>query len=309
MAKGGRPGGSFGGGRSGGSFSSKPSISSSNKSSSHNSFRHTGLNLGKAFLLASLLSRGRSSGTSNNPSYASTPFATQAAEKESYVYICEYCGSTFDTSVEKCTNCGAAKIKKVVNEKTQPKQQTTASASANTKPATAAKQKSKNLGVIIALIVMAVIITIIIIVSSTLTRTLEIGEWGKTKWFDFRVTSVNTQIAYNGKVAKGGSVFVLVGLNIINTSGEILEMYDNDFVLVKNNKPFYAELSPLEGNALNFPFYNAAFDYYYFLLQSQQEVSGLLVFEVPQGNYEMYLDYTEYDSNRNKGAIFKVILA
>lgn len=308
MAKGGRPGGSFGGGRGGGFGGGGSNFNRTPKpNNSGNNYRNqSGFNLGKAFFLGAMLSRGTNNNSSpGNPNNIDGIFtlSQQNKEKEKTVYACDYCGSVFENETEKCSNCGAHVTAKKNTDKPL--------SVAATPPAVKKTVKKRETVKFVALLLVIVIVfgAIFLLINSAKPVEVAVGDWAETKWFNFRVYSAESVKSYGGKTADDGYVYLLVGLSIINTYGESIDIFDNDFVLVKNGQAFYAELNPpMNGSMLIFYSYNAEFDYYYFTLSTGQGQTGLLMFHVPQGNYETYLDYTEYDDSRNRGKVFKVAI-
>lgn len=117
----------------------------------------------------------------------------------------------------------------------------------------------------------------------------KIGDTMRTYWFDFSVNSAYLCDSFSGYNAADGNNLLVVDITIINTFGEILPMFDGDFLV---------DWDPDDDDAYAFPVENASslnsnvLPSKYYLTADGTE-KGLLLYEVPDGYTDFAIAYIE----------------
>lgn len=126
------------------------------------------------------------------------------------------------------------------------------------------------------------------------------GDTMETYFFDFTVNSAYLTSDYAGHTPAEGNVLLVADITVKNTFRESIEMYDTDFqaqwgededpeaysIPITTDPETFTELEPVGGDQLpgTYP------------LAVDEERSGQLVYEVPQGYVDFSLSYLElYD--------------
>lgn len=126
------------------------------------------------------------------------------------------------------------------------------------------------------------------------------GDTMETYFFDFTVNSAYLTSDYAGYTPAEGNVLLVADITVKNTFRESIEMYDTDFqaqwgededpeaysIPITTDPETFTELEPVGGDQLpgTYP------------LAVDEERSGQLVYEVPQGYVDFSLSYLElYD--------------
>ncbi len=134
------------------------------------------------------------------------------------------------------------------------------------------------------------------------------GDVVHTEFFDYTVNSAYTCDAYSGYTAGEGSQMLVVDVTVKNTSKVSIEMYDTDFqaqwggsgeddfrVAITTDPETYEELETLSEAQLPGT-YTLAVD---------EERTGELVFEVPEGESDFSLSYlVRYDDESEGDTYF-----
>ena len=127
-----------------------------------------------------------------------------------------------------------------------------------------------------------------------------------TYFFDYTVNSAYLCDEYEGYGASDVYEFLVVDVTVKNTSPQSIEMYDTDFQIQWGDDSddafdfsltFYSENGePLSDDMLPGTY----------TLASKESRTGLLVFEVPEGNSEFSLSYMELFGDDSTGDTFFV---
>lgn len=134
------------------------------------------------------------------------------------------------------------------------------------------------------------------------------GDVMHTYFFDYTVNSAYTCAEFNGYTPAEGKTLLVADVTVKNTFSESIEMYDTDFQVQwgdDDNDEAYdfpityyadadAELVSEEQLPAIYP------------LSVNQEVTGLLVFEVPEGNTDFSISYLELFDDDSEGDTFFV---
>lgn len=136
-----------------------------------------------------------------------------------------------------------------------------------------------------------------------------IGDTMHTYFFDYTVNDAYTCASYEGTTPASGNIFLVVDITVKNTSTQSYNMFDTDFqaqwgtdgeedyrVPITTDPETYEELDPLSEEQLpgTYP------------LAVDEEVRGLLVYEVPEGYQDFSISYMEYFDDESTGDTFFV---
>lgn len=136
-----------------------------------------------------------------------------------------------------------------------------------------------------------------------------LGDTMHTYFFDYTVNDAYTCTNYEGTTPASGNVFLVVDITVKNTSTQSYNMFDTDFqaqwgtdgeddyrVPITTDPETYEELEPLSEAQLpgTYP------------LTVDEEVQGLLVYEVPEGYQDFSISYMEYFDDDSTGDTFFV---
>lgn len=129
------------------------------------------------------------------------------------------------------------------------------------------------------------------------------GDVMKTYFFSYRVNSAYLCDEYNGYLPADGKRLLVADVTVKNTYNESIEMYDTDFQVQWNTDgeddydvpvTYYAD--PVSDEQLP-----AAY-----ALSINEERTGLLVFEVPEGYKDFSISYLEMFDDDSEGDLFFV---
>lgn len=131
-----------------------------------------------------------------------------------------------------------------------------------------------------------------------------------TYFFNYTVNSAYICEEYEGYVPADGFDLLVADVTVKNTSGESITMYDTDFQIQwgddDNDDAFdvpvtyYMETTQSLGDDV-FP--------YEYDLANKESRTGLLIFEVPEGEPEYSLSYLEYFDDDTSGDVFFVFFS
>ncbi len=130
------------------------------------------------------------------------------------------------------------------------------------------------------------------------------GDVMHTYFFDYTVNSAYTCTEYNGYTPAEGKILLVADVTVKNTFSESIEMYDTDFQIQWGDDDndeaydfpitYYADPVSDEQLEAVYP------------LAVNEEVTGLLVFEVPEGNKDFSISYLELFDDDSEGDTFFV---
>ncbi len=131
-----------------------------------------------------------------------------------------------------------------------------------------------------------------------------IGSIMKTYFFDYTVNSAYTCDEYSGYTPQDGNILLVADVTVKNTFSESIEMYDTDFQVQWNDDDDEAYGYPItldSGETVSDEQLPGIYE-----LKVNEERSGLLVFEVPEGNKDFSISYLEYFDDESEGDVFFV---
>lgn len=130
-----------------------------------------------------------------------------------------------------------------------------------------------------------------------------LGDTMHTSFFDFTVTEAYTTASYGGYVAPEGHQLLVATVTVKNPGRQSVEMYDTDFQAQWNSDgdddfsvPLTQTVEPLTAEQLP-KTYTIGVD---------DSRTGVLVFEVPDGERDFSLSYLEVFSDKSEGDLFFV---
>lgn len=131
-----------------------------------------------------------------------------------------------------------------------------------------------------------------------------IGDVMHTYFFDYTVNSARVATEYEGYVPAEGNQMLIVEITVKNTGTQSIEMYDTDFQAQWNDDAEDAFCFPITTDPETFdelPVLNEEQLPGTYPLAVNEEVTGLLVFEVPGGNRDFSISYQEMFDNETVG--------
>lgn len=132
----------------------------------------------------------------------------------------------------------------------------------------------------------------------------EIGDTMRTYWFDITVNSSFLCNAFSDYTASDGNKLLAVEVTLKNTFSETLPMLGNDFWVQWNEDSDDAFAYPLKAaEAADSKVLPGSY-----VLDVNESVTGLLLFEVPSGYTEFAIVYLEINSKEETGDAFIVHL-
>ena len=135
------------------------------------------------------------------------------------------------------------------------------------------------------------------------------GDTMETYFFDYTMNSAYLCSEYAGTIPSDGNVFLVAEVTVKNTDTRSIEMYDTDFQAqwgsegeedyrfpITTDMDTGEELAPLTEDQLpgTYP------------LAVDEEVTGLLVYEVPTGFQDFSISYMEYFDDDSTGDVYFV---
>ncbi|MDR0852233.1 MAG: hypothetical protein LBN36_07040 [Clostridiales Family XIII bacterium] len=125
----------------------------------------------------------------------------------------------------------------------------------------------------------------------------EVGKTYKTQWFSFKVESIEFVKDYKGYEPEDGYDLIDVVITETNIFDDVDPMGTFDFCV--DAESFYDWIWPLD------PF-DPSMMPMEFDLDVDETVTYHMVYEVPEDEDDMFLQYTEWDDADNEGATFKI---
>lgn len=121
-----------------------------------------------------------------------------------------------------------------------------------------------------------------------------------TYFFDFTVNKAYLCNEFEDYAPEEGYELLVADVTVTNTSEQSFSMYDNDFEAQwgEDGAHSYSLVELANSNREVFPVE--------YILDPGQSRTGLLVFEVPEGNRDFSISYLEYYSNDTTGSDFYV---
>lgn len=121
-----------------------------------------------------------------------------------------------------------------------------------------------------------------------------------TYFFDFTVNKAYLCNEFEDYSPEEGYELLVADVTVTNTSEQSFSMYDNDFEAQwgEDGAHSYSLVELANSNREVFPVE--------YILDPGQSRTGLLVFEVPEGNRDFSISYLEYYSNDTTGSDFYV---
>ena len=130
-----------------------------------------------------------------------------------------------------------------------------------------------------------------------------IGDTMKTYFFNYKVNSAYLCEEYNGYQPTEGKCMLVAEVTVKNTYNESIQMYDTDFQIQWNSDgdddydfPITANTDPVSDEQLEATY----------TLGIDEELTGLLVFEVPTGENDFSISYLELFDDDSKGDVYFV---
>lgn len=130
-----------------------------------------------------------------------------------------------------------------------------------------------------------------------------LGDTMHTSFFDFTVTEAYTTASYGGYVATTGKQLLVTTVTVKNPGRQSVEMYDTDFQAQWSGDgdndfsvPLTQTVEPLTADQLPETYSVGVGD----------ARTGVLVFEVPDGERDFSLSYLEVFSDESEGDVFFV---
>lgn len=123
-----------------------------------------------------------------------------------------------------------------------------------------------------------------------------------TSWFDFTVNSAYVTDKYKTLTASEGNELLVVDISVHNTFSESVPMFDTDFQAQWNDDADDAYAWPVE-NAEELSNDVLPTEY---MVAVNATTTGLLVFEVPEGNDDFSISFLEYYEDGSEGDTFFV---
>jgi hypothetical protein len=127
----------------------------------------------------------------------------------------------------------------------------------------------------------------------------EIGKTYSTRWFDFKIHSVERISEYAGYTPADGHILLDVFIEESNTFGEPIPMGTFDFYLTTDNASY--ELYPMDPFNDDPSMMPAEFS-----LEDGENVEYHMIFEFPDDSSGVMLKYTEIDEDDNVSATFTI---
>ena len=127
---------------------------------------------------------------------------------------------------------------------------------------------------------------------------VELGETGRTAFFDFEVTNVSECMEYEGRLAESGCRLILVELELENTVSYELPMGRYDFRLFWGNGEDAAVYPVEQFCQTQFP------DEY--AIPEWDRCKGVLIFQVPETQKNLALGYLEIFEDDHQGDAYFV---
>lgn len=130
------------------------------------------------------------------------------------------------------------------------------------------------------------------------------GDTMETYFFDYTVNSAYLCEEYNGYEPSDGKCILVAEVTVKNTFNESIEMYDTDFQIQWNSDDDDAYGFPITAYDVD-PVSDEQLESTY-NLGINEEVTGLLVFEVPTGEKDFSISYLELFDDESEGDVYFV---
>lgn len=134
----------------------------------------------------------------------------------------------------------------------------------------------------------------------------KLGDTMRTYFFDYTVNSAYLCDEYEGYTAAEGYDLLVADVTVANNGSSSIEMYDTDFQIQWNDDAddafdfsltFYTD----DGEPLSDDMLPGIYE-----LASKESRTGLLVFEIPEGNNDFSISYMEFFDDNTTGDTFFV---
>ena len=135
-----------------------------------------------------------------------------------------------------------------------------------------------------------------------------IGDTIHTAWFDFTVNSAYTAPSYESYTPAEGNQMLVVEITVQNTFEQSTPMADFDFQAQwgSDGEDDYAYPITDDDTEAGLPTLNDDQLPHYYELAVDESCTGLLVYEVPDGNKDFSISYQEVDEEETVGDMFFV---
>lgn len=125
-----------------------------------------------------------------------------------------------------------------------------------------------------------------------------LGDTVSTAWFDYTVTGVEAVDAYGGYISAQGAQLVVVELTLESTYTQPVTMFDTDFQLS------WEGMDPEDTRCMPVEYYCEQQLPTQYELDSKEERSGVLVYQVPQEEQEFQFAFQElFDDGTQEGRL------
>lgn len=131
-----------------------------------------------------------------------------------------------------------------------------------------------------------------------------LGDVMRTYFFDYTVNSAYTCTEFNGYTPDSGNILLVANVTVKNTDNSSIEMYDTDFQIQwgdDDNDDAYDYPITWYADPVSDEQLPGTYD-----LGVNEEKTGLLVYEVPEGSKDFSISYLELFSDDSEGDVFFV---
>ena len=135
------------------------------------------------------------------------------------------------------------------------------------------------------------------------------GDTMETYFFDYTVNSATLAASYADAVPADGSNFLIVDITVKNTSPQSIEMYDTDFQAQwgsEGEEDYRVPITTDMSTGEELPTLDDAQLPGTYPLALDEEVEGILVYEVPAGFQDFSISYLEYFDDESTGDVYFV---
>lgn len=135
------------------------------------------------------------------------------------------------------------------------------------------------------------------------------GDVMHTCFFDYTVNSAYLCDQYEGYTAAEGYELLVAEVSVKNTFSESITMYDSDFQVQWNDESEEAYDYPITYYLDTTEVISDEILPYEYDLKVNRSQTGLLIFEVPEGNTDFSISYLEYFDDDTTGDVFFVFFS
>ena len=133
-----------------------------------------------------------------------------------------------------------------------------------------------------------------------------LGDTMHTYFFDYTVNSAYLCDEYEGYTPQEGNELLVADITVKNTHIASIEMYDTDFQIQWNDDAEDAYDFPITYYLEEGETYGDDMLPYLYELSIDESVTGVLVYEVPEGNKDFSISYLELFDDDSEGDVFFV---